>query len=145
MPMRVSRAEQSARNRTALLKAARKVFLRAGYHGATVEAVANEAGFTIGAVYSRFGGKSDLFLALLEERVTERAERFAGLAKDVASTRGKRPATAIDGARRFAEIMRTDLDWSLLVIEFRVHAARDKKLNTRYAELHERSVDALAE
>jgi AcrR family transcriptional regulator len=141
---RVSRAEQSARNREAILRSARTVFLRSGYHGTTVEAVAREAGLTIGAIYSRFDGKADLFLALLEERIAERAEQFAGLAQaSLIELRKGRPEPARDAARRWAAIMKTDLDWSLLVIEFRVHAARDRALNARYAELHERVVAGL--
>jgi AcrR family transcriptional regulator len=141
---RVSRAEQSARNRAAILTAARTVFVRDGYHGTTVEAIAREAGLTIGALYSRFDGKADLFLALLEERVAERADQFAGLAKaSVAATRRGRSEPVRDAARRWAQIMKTDLAWSLLVIEFRVHAARDEALNRRYAELHERAIEGL--
>ena len=34
--------------------------------------------------------------------------------------------------------------WQLLVIEFRVHAARDAELSGRYAAAHARTVDALA-
>jgi AcrR family transcriptional regulator len=132
------RAEQNARNREALLGAARSVFLRAGFHATTVEAIASEAGFTTGAIYSRFDGKADLFLALLEERIEERAKQFAGLATNDGDAR-------VEAARKWADIMRTELDWSLLVIEFRVHAARDERLNTRYAELHESSLRSLAE
>src|SRR5262249_35899296 len=39
---------------------------------------------------------------------------------------------------------RADPAWRLLVIEFRVFAARDRKLNRRYAELHERAVAGVA-
>ena len=77
-----TRAERNARNRDALLDAARAVFLRSGYHGTTVEAIAREAGFTTGAIYSRFAGKADLFLALLEEQIEERARQFAGIPND---------------------------------------------------------------
>src|SRR3954447_16144877 len=83
MPVRVSRVERAAANHAAVLDAARVVFLRAGYHGATVEAVAAEAGFTIGAVYSRFRGKAELFLALLEQRITERIGQLRALAATV--------------------------------------------------------------
>jgi AcrR family transcriptional regulator len=123
-----------------LLDAARTVFLRAGYHATTVEAVAREAGFTTGAIYSRFDGKADLFLALLEERIEERGRQFAHVNPSRAPGLGP-----IEAARRWAEIMRTELDWSLLVIEFRVHAARDERLASRYAALHERSLHSLAE
>jgi len=137
----VGRAEQNARNRLALLSAARSVFLRAGYHATTVDAIAREAGFTTGAIYSRFAGKADLFLALLEERIAERARRFSGITPDEEGPL----LGAIEAARRWAEIMRTDLEWSLLVIEFRVHVARDEQLAARYAELHERALGSLAE
>jgi hypothetical protein len=39
--------------------------------------------------------------------------------------------------------LRTDLDWTLLVIEFRVHAARDPVLAARFAELHGRLLRAV--
>jgi AcrR family transcriptional regulator len=136
---RLSRAEQNERNRAAVLAAARAVFLEAGYHGATVDAVAREAGLTIGAIYSRFAGKADLFLALLEERITELAAQFA----DVTADAGASPAAEF--ARRWTSIMRSDLAWSLLVIEFRVHAARDSELGRRYSELHERALAHLAD
>jgi AcrR family transcriptional regulator len=139
MSVRLTRAERSAANREALLGAARRVFLRAGYHGTTVEAIATEAGLTIGALYSRFDGKADLFFALLEERIAERTRQFSGMG---AAGRGDEPSR--DAARIWAEIMRTDLDWQLLVIEFRVHAARHADLASRYAALHEQSLAGLA-
>src|SRR5262245_25086032 len=80
MAVRLRRAEQVERNRTAVLDAARRVFLDRGYGGATVDAIAEEAGFSKGVVYSQFGSKADMFMALLEQRITERAaqnERIA--------------------------------------------------------------------
>jgi AcrR family transcriptional regulator len=138
MAARMSRAERSAANREALLGAARRVFLRAGYHGTTVEAIATEAGLTIGALYSRFEGKADLFFALLEERIAERTQQFAD------ATGADRGNAGREAARLWSEIMRRDLDWQLLVIEFRVHAARHAELSARYAEMHERSLTGLA-
>jgi AcrR family transcriptional regulator len=138
MAARMSRAERSAANREALLGAARRVFLRAGYHGTTVEAIATEAGLTIGALYSRFEGKADLFFALLEERIAERTQQFAD------ATGAGRGNAGREAARLWSEIMRRDLDWQLLVIEFRVHAARHAELSARYAEMHERSLTGLA-
>ena len=134
---RLSRAEQSAANRRRILDAALEVFLAEGYHGTTVEAVARTAGLTIGALYSRFDGKADLFLHLLEERVELRMEQFRDLAPIEA-----RPA---DVAHRAAELLRTDLDWTLLLTEFRVHAARNPALAERYAALHERALEGLVD
>jgi AcrR family transcriptional regulator len=136
----MTRSERSAAHRAALLEAARKVFLEAGYHGASVDAVAREAGFTIGAVYWQFGSKADLFLALLEQRVTQRIEQIRSL------PRGAGPAAdAAAVARQWAGVLRTDLDWTLLVIEFRVHAARDPVLAARFAEVHDRLLRAVVQ
>ena len=139
MATRLTRVERAEANREAVLDAARRVFLANGYHGTTVDAVAREAGFTIGAVYSRFAGKADLFLALLEQRIDERIEQYSHF-----PSRPEPAADAVESARWWAGIVRTDLDWMLLVIEFRVHAARDPELNRRYTELHERHIAAFA-
>ena len=61
--------------RSRLLEAAERVFFGRGFHGASLEAVAEEAGLTKGAVYSRFESKADLFLAFQDERNGEKELR----------------------------------------------------------------------
>jgi AcrR family transcriptional regulator len=136
---RLSRAEQNERNRALVLAAARRVFLARGYHAATLDEIADEAGFSRGVVQSRFGNKSDLFLSLLEERIAERAAQNALLAESGAGTEGMRVLREHAVRRNRAE-----LDWGLLLIEFRVHAARDPDLARRYAALHARTRQGLA-
>jgi len=136
---RRSRAEQTAHNRTRLLEAARTVFLRHGYHGATLDQVAQAAGLTKGAVYARFASKADLFLALVEERVAQRAQDLAELPLPTPGEGGADPLL-----RQWLERVRADRPWALLVIEFRVAAARDPQLNARYAALHERVLRGVA-
>ena len=80
---RLSRTEQVGRNRALVLDAARRVFLARGYHAATLEQIAEEAGFSKGVVYSQFDSKADLFLALLEARISERAVENARLAESM--------------------------------------------------------------
>ncbi|MEX1295567.1 MAG: TetR family transcriptional regulator [Candidatus Limnocylindrales bacterium] len=63
---RMSRAQRKEMTRELLLDAAIEVFSEKGYHGASLDDVADAAGFTKGAVYSNFTRKSDLFRALLE-------------------------------------------------------------------------------
>jgi AcrR family transcriptional regulator len=139
MSPRLSRAEQNDRNRALLLDAARRVFLERGYYAATLDLIADEAGFSKGAVYSRFASKADMFLALLEDRIAERAAQNARLAGELAGTGNF--AAVLDLAER-AE--RGAPGWRLLVTEFRVHAARDPELNRRYAALHAQAVDGVA-
>ena len=140
MTTRLSRVEQVERNRGLVLDAARRVFLDRGYAGATLEVIAEEAGFSKGVMYSQFASKPDLFLALLEQRIAERAEENARIAADHAG---------IDG---LGALLRTNVrhtedrgGWPLLLVEFRVVAARDPELNARYAALHAHAVDQFAE
>ena len=136
---RLTRAEQAARNRVLVLDAARRVFLARGYHGATLEQIADQAGFSKGVVYSQFESKADLFLALLEARISERAAENARVAGSLVRSGGLQAF--------FDHLARGDQatpGWLLLVIEFRVHAARDVELSRRYAAVHARTVDALA-
>jgi AcrR family transcriptional regulator len=136
---RLSRAEQNARNRALVLQAARRVFLARGYYAAALDEIADEAGFSRGVVQSRFGNKADLFLALLEERIAERAAENVRLAGGLGGAEGMRVLREHAVRRNRAE-----LDWGLLLIEFRVHAARDAGLTLRYAALHARTRQGLA-
>ena len=130
---RPTRAELKARTREELIKAGKRVFLARGYHGATLEAVADAAGFSTGAVYSTFRGKAELFLAVFDARVTERARHLARAGATAAS-----PAEqGADLAREFAGPSANERDWALLVIEFWVHAARDPELRRQFAERHD--------
>ena len=52
----------------------------ARYVSASLDAIAEEAGFSKGVVYSRFASKADMFLSLLEARIAERAEQNERLA-----------------------------------------------------------------
>jgi AcrR family transcriptional regulator len=139
MRVQVPRAEQVERNRRLVLDAARQVFLAKGYDGATLDAIAETAGFSKGVVYSQFANKADLFFALLEQRIDERAaqnERLVGR---------RRGAGAIEALlRHFERDARDDAGWARVLVEFRTRAMRDATLNRRYAQLHRRTVERLA-
>src|SRR5256885_16671787 len=68
MSKRLSRNERKAHTRAELIGAAARVFARRGYHGTTVDDVAEEAGFTKGAFYSNFESKEDVFVELVADR-----------------------------------------------------------------------------
>ena len=65
---RMSRAQRKEMTRELLLDAAIEVFAEKGYHGASLDDVADAAGFTKGAVYSNFTGKAELFVTLWTSR-----------------------------------------------------------------------------
>ena len=139
MAVRLRRTEQVERNRSVVLDAARRVFLDRGYGGATVDAIAEEAGFSKGVVYSQFGSKADMFMALLEQRITERAAQNERVAAGKSLAEGGRELLL--AANRDAV---SEQGWAQLLVEFRAHAAHDPVLNRRYADAHRRTVAELA-
>ena len=54
------RQEQARRNRARMIEVARALFLRDGYAGTTIPAVAGEAGVSVETVYKSFGNKAGL-------------------------------------------------------------------------------------
>ena len=137
---RLTRAEKSAQTRAQLMASARQLFLRRGFHAASLELVAEEAGFTIGAVYSRFGSKADLFLAILDEhidRIVAEVAQVAGVAQPLGAH-----AELLAG-RRMA-LLEREREWFPLVLEFWAHAARDERLTREFSARHEKLVGAYA-
>lgn len=139
MTKRISRAERVEQNREEVLAAARRVFLARGYTGASLDAIAEEAGFSKGIVYSQFDSKADLFMALLERRIDERAAENEAIARRTRGFEGLR--ALLRAGRRHEE---AEMAWGLLLHEFRVQAARDPALNRRYVAAHARATERLA-
>ena len=117
-------------NRQALLDAALDVFRRVGYSGPASTPSPRRPG-SRRAPSIPLASKADLFLSLLEQRITARASQQQRWVTG--------PLTAADVAgvvrRVFAESDR-DPAWRLAQLEFRVVAARDRTLNARYAQAH---------
>jgi AcrR family transcriptional regulator len=130
---RETRAERQARTRAELIATAATVFARRGYRGASVEEIAEQAGYSHGAVYSNFEGKADLFLAVFEdymaERVRELAQSQAELAED-ASLEVRARALA----DQWMDRLRRDRESVLLHMEFIAHAGRDPELARRFGD-----------
>ena len=63
-------------SRNDILEAARRLFLRFGYNGVSMRAIAKEAGITTGAVYFHFRRKSDIYAAVCLEAGDMLIQRF---------------------------------------------------------------------
>jgi AcrR family transcriptional regulator len=132
---RKSQAERREETRAQLLAAAARVFAERGFHATSLDAIAEEAGFSRGAVYYNFADKEELFLELLDRRCAERAqdlrEVFAQTeAADVEAT--SRQAQL--AAEHALEAMTGDPEWRALYLEFLAHAARDAAFRRRFSE-----------
>lgn len=77
MAERWTRERRAEHIRSVLLDAAEEVFARRGLSGAALEDIADAAGFTRGAIYSQFGAKEKLFLAVVERQRQRFLDGFA--------------------------------------------------------------------
>jgi AcrR family transcriptional regulator len=140
-PRRLSRAEAKAKTRARILEAAKAVFEREGYHGASLERIAATAGFTKGAVYSTFESKADMMLALLEGR----AEWMQADLAEILAAASTVEEFVASIARHDAARVAAERDWLAAVNEFVIVVGRDEKLRSRYAHLHELGLSTVAD
>lgn len=140
-PRRLTRAETKARTRARLLDAAAQVLARKGLGGASVDEIAESAGYSTGALYSNFGGKDELFLELLAERTgfrqAEAATIVSGSAEDLEQVRARLNQLLIDVADK-------DADLALLQAELWLYAIRRPGLLERLAAQFRSNRDSLS-
>jgi AcrR family transcriptional regulator len=114
--------------RQRILTAALKTFAAEGFAGATIDMIADAAGFTKGAVYSNFGSKDDLFFALLDTQFGGRAALVIKLASE-----GPELAAAAVGTS-LMQAIHENTDYQLLFVEYWLRAARDPQIRARFVE-----------
>ena len=117
---RLSQAEKREATREDIVNAAARVFAERGFHGASLDAIGEEAGYSRGAVYYNFADKEELFLELLDRRCAERAQDLR-------------------------EVFVGDAEWRALYLEFLAHAARDAAFRRRFAKRSDEMRSALEE
>lgn len=133
---RPTRAERQAHTVTELLGAAEAEFASRGYHAVTVEAVAERAGYSRGAVYGNFpSGKPDLFLAVAEARAAHYVDEINAA---LATADGGIIAEVYLGLRARA---RSSRGWGRALVEFGLVAADDAELRVRFAALRRATVE----
>jgi AcrR family transcriptional regulator len=128
---RLTRKEKQAHTRNCLMKSAAKVFARRGLQQASIDEVAEEAGYTKGAFYANFRNKEELFLAMLDERFGHKLAEI------------ERVAAGDD----FNLALASDPEFDRLFFEFSAYAARNEdfreELVTRYTALRARVAEAI--
>ena len=143
---RLTQAERRDETRDQLIAAAARVFSRRGFHGTSLEAIAEEAGFSRGAVYYNFADKEELFLELLDRRCAERAQDLREVFADVDD--GDVEATSRQAqvaAQHSLDAMTGDPEWRALYLEFLAHAARDTAFRRRFGRRTQEMRSALEE
>lgn len=141
-PRPTRRDEQRAQTRNDLLDAAARVFAERGYHAASVDLVAEAAGYTKGAVYSNFDSKEELFLELLDRRMET---SIAAMETMLFARAAEDRAELFTGDNPEVEVI--DRDWFLLESEFLLYAARNEpvrsRVQARQRTIHDRVAELL--
>ena len=137
--LRLSRQESRVATRTKLLDSAAQLFARGGYEGASVDLIAESAGYSKGAFYSNFESKEAIFLALLDLHKRREIDALAQLiAQDM-------PASElVETIRRSEGRSATGFDYRLLSAEFQLQACRDKAFARTYGKLHRTHLNTMA-
>ena len=137
---RLTRDQRRRQTRARLLDAAGQVFARRGFHAATVDEVAEAAGYTKGAVYSNFANKDALFLTLLDQRVATQLQQVESL-------------YAIESSEELLAVMRgrteqefaAARDFGVLMVEFSLYAMRNPTAQAELAKRYRQLRGRLAE
>ena len=126
--------------RTTLIAAAAEVFARRGFEGASLEEIAETAGFTRGAIYKTFGSKEELFFAVSDDDFAARLQSFADKIGESAEL-----AEPGELAAMWRESVVGDRADLALNMEVRLYAMRNPEVTARFAEHQRTTRRALAQ
>jgi AcrR family transcriptional regulator len=145
-PKRLTRAESQQRTRALIVDAATRLFLLHGFRVTPLELIAEEAGFTRGAVYSNFDGKTAIGIAVIDELYAREERKLEATLRGLA---GAGPDALFDALSAWADETIGDAAWTRLEIEIAASSAHDDAHRAataaRYARLREHCADLVAE
>jgi AcrR family transcriptional regulator len=122
------RKEKQARTRAKLMRSASKLFCTRGLEQASVDDIAQDAGYTKGAFYSNFKSKEELFLAMLDQKFAEELERIeSALRVDESPDEAARHA-----GEDLLHYARSDPEWERLQLEFVAYAGRNEEFRQEF-------------
>lgn len=122
---RLTQAEAKERTRQQLLAAAASVFAQKGFAGASLEEIAEAAGYSTGAVYYNFAGKEELFLELIRSGWSRQIKRRTEAVTRVFAEAAESGGDPFDALSAFvAGPAGREGDVSPLVGEFWLYAVR---------------------
>ena len=136
-----TRADRQAQTRADLIAAADRRFSADGFHATTLALVADDAGYTKGAVYSNFSSKEDLFFAVYERRV----ERAVAHSREVIDAAPAAERALLELAAESSARRESDDGWLAVFFEFWTYVLRHPEHRVRFAELHARATEPFVE
>lgn len=137
--IRLTREEKKRETRKHIMEAGATVFAQMGFHGASVDRIVEEAGYTKGAFYAHFESKEALFMALFEERLQWEVTSLT----DVLGSSFTLDQLIGFLTRTYEEETEESRNWDLLKMEFVLYALREDSLRKPFADLVKQTVSRL--
>ena len=132
---RLTPARRRELTRSTLIAAAAEVFARKGFEGASLEEIADVAGFTRGAIYKTFGNKEELFFAVSDRDFATKLQAFS----DMVAQSGDELAEPAALAAMWRDSIAGNQADLALNMEVRLYAMRNPDVTARFAE-HQRAM-----
>ncbi|MBA2875799.1 TetR/AcrR family transcriptional regulator [Thermaerobacillus caldiproteolyticus] len=137
---RLTQKERKEETRKLLLDSAVEIFAEFGFHGASVDKIAEHAGFSKGAVYANFNSKEELFLALLERQMNLHVENIHRVIDQQYSL-----SHFIEKMDEYFNLVREEnRTWSMLNIEFLLYAMRKESVRNKWSNMIRQSVEQIS-
>lgn len=129
---RLSREQAQAQTRARLLAVGREHFVKFGLGGAVAEKIAEEAGYSRGALYSNFDGKEELFVAVMQQEHQRHCAVYEAILRANLSSK-----SLLKELRTTYINMLVDPDWVMLWADFQSEAVRNANLQERYRQFYD--------
>jgi AcrR family transcriptional regulator len=126
---RLTREESRARTCECLLDAGQKLFSKVGIDAASLEEVAETAGYSRGAFYSNFASKDELIVAVLEREI-----RTATQSLDAVFAQDMPPRERLAVIRSIYINSGGDIDDAMFWMGIRLYAVRNPEVRPKIAE-----------
>ncbi|WP_405083099.1 TetR/AcrR family transcriptional regulator [Paenibacillus chitinolyticus] len=138
---RLTQEERKKETRQLLLESAVETFAQLGFHGASVDKIAEFAGFSKGAVYAHFQSKEELFLAILEQQMQLHVYKIKQVIEQQHSL------------SQFIETMDSYFDsarqeskrWSILNMEFLLYAMREESARVKWSDMISQTINQISQ
>ena len=141
MAERWTKERRIEHTRQILLDAAEEVFARKGLTGAALEEIADAAGFSRGIIYSQFGAKEKLFLAVVDR---QRQRFLDGFAEVMMSFHRRSDVDLDELAQRWRDLS-SGTDRAALGYELKLFLLRNPDARDRVATQRLETIRALGE
>lgn len=126
---KISAAHEQQR-RAQILEAAMACFGRQGYHLTSIDDVVRESGLSVGAIYSYFASKEDLFLALSDDR----SNQTLAYLNDLFRRPGPMAHKTHEAVDYFFRLLSDELiSLARVNVEFMSEAAKSERIQERQA------------